>query len=516
MKFVAGFVVLNNLESLVADSPLAAGALTLNVSAGTGANFPSTFPFALTLWDEVTYPDPTDDTNMEIVYCTGRTTDALTISRGDEGTGDVEHANGSRVAMLTTAGMFNAATYGIQTQIDALSLSSYFDRTGIVITTATVGDTLNMLDDQVFALGTSEDAKFLWESADANANCAMIVLPEGDATNVPVLVIGDASILGQDLGFFDGVTQPLVSVVDDDKDSHIDFGFIGDDVGVIRIAGSSPELRGYIGSDILFHTTGVFPGNTYYGIKSGNLTAFDATVYNTCFGYNTGVSFTTAQLNTLIGYDAGKGITDSEGNSCVGAVTGISITIGNYNTLLGSGAGNSLVDVDRCVMLGHSAGGYETVGLKLFIDSLDRTDEATGRIQSLIYGVINADPALQALHINAKVQAHGVIPLTKTDSYTIALDDFGKSVRMNSGSAKIFTFPSVGANDDGARLTISKIGAGQVTLQMVDSDIIHDSSATGTLLNAQAGEVYATVTVEYCHATVTWNLISSIGTWSTT
>ena len=65
------------------------------------------------------------------------------------------------------------------------------------------------------------------------------------------------------------------------------------------------------------------------------------------------------------------------------------------------------------------------------------------------------------------------------------------------------------------RITIMKIGAGRVTLQMVDTDKIHNSSATGTMYNEEAGETYARVDAEYCHTTTTWNVVAS-GTWITT
>jgi len=102
------FVVKNNAESTVANNPLAQSATTLNVASGEGANFPSTFPFMLTIWDESTYPDPTDDSGMEIVKCTARTNDVLTIVRAQEDTSDVEHSQGERVAMLITAGVIDA------------------------------------------------------------------------------------------------------------------------------------------------------------------------------------------------------------------------------------------------------------------------------------------------------------------------------------------------------------------------------------------------------------------------
>ena len=121
---MASFVVDNNVESLVADDPLTSGAVTLNVNTGHGARFPSTFPYRLTIWDDSTYPDPTDDSNMEVVNCTGRSTDALTIARGEEGTSGVEHALGSRVALLFTAGLFNDATYGVTTKLDTIETNA--------------------------------------------------------------------------------------------------------------------------------------------------------------------------------------------------------------------------------------------------------------------------------------------------------------------------------------------------------------------------------------------------------
>lgn len=117
---MTSFVFDNNVESIVADNPLVSGATTLNVSSGTGTNFPSTFPYRLTIWDEDTYVDPTDDSGMEIVQCTARTTDALTIVRGKESTTQQEHAQSERVAMLLTAGIFNDSLYGITTKQDEI------------------------------------------------------------------------------------------------------------------------------------------------------------------------------------------------------------------------------------------------------------------------------------------------------------------------------------------------------------------------------------------------------------
>ena len=144
---MASFVVKNNAESTVADNPLGAGVTTLNVAGGEGANFPSTFPFLITIWDETTHPDPTDDAGMEIVRCTGRSTDALTIVRGQEGTGDVAHALAERVAMLITAGIFNDATYGVSTKLDGITPGAIADI--VEDTTPQLGGTLDSNSKQI-------------------------------------------------------------------------------------------------------------------------------------------------------------------------------------------------------------------------------------------------------------------------------------------------------------------------------------------------------------------------------
>jgi hypothetical protein len=68
------------------------------------------------------------------------------------------------------------------------------------------------IDDIAMAFGSGSTAKILWETADANANALAVVLPAGGATDVPALVIGDASIEDKDLGHWNGITVPTVAV----------------------------------------------------------------------------------------------------------------------------------------------------------------------------------------------------------------------------------------------------------------------------------------------------------------
>lgn len=81
------------------------------------SQLPSTGDFLITIWDKVTYPDPCDDTNQEIVKVTGVSGNTLTIERGQEDTIGKAHANGQAVEMLITAGTFEE----IEDEINSLS-----------------------------------------------------------------------------------------------------------------------------------------------------------------------------------------------------------------------------------------------------------------------------------------------------------------------------------------------------------------------------------------------------------
>jgi len=65
-------------------------ATSLTVTAGEGAKFPSTYPFPITIEDE-------------ILKCTNRVTDTLTVERAQEGTSAVAHVAGKAVHLRITA-----------------------------------------------------------------------------------------------------------------------------------------------------------------------------------------------------------------------------------------------------------------------------------------------------------------------------------------------------------------------------------------------------------------------------
>lgn len=86
---------LKNLAESKLDTGIDDTVTSLAVTATEGSKFPSTGNFRITLEDE-------------IMLCTSRSTDTLTVTRGQEGSANVAHSAGVDVVhTLTKAGLDN-------------------------------------------------------------------------------------------------------------------------------------------------------------------------------------------------------------------------------------------------------------------------------------------------------------------------------------------------------------------------------------------------------------------------
>ncbi|MEN6560857.1 MAG: hypothetical protein ABFD52_08800 [Acidobacteriota bacterium] len=97
---------------------------------------------------------------------------------------------------------------------------------------------------------------------------------------------------------------------------------------------------------------------------------------------------------------------------------------------------------------------------------------------------------------------------------TLTTADFGRTVIINSASARTVYLPSVDTPQIGGWFRIVKLGAGNVTIDAADSDTINGGAAGGTLVNNVAGETFAYVTMRLVSATA-WIIESGVGTWAT-
>lgn len=100
---------------------------------------------------------------------------------------------------------------------DALTISGGTINNSIIGASTPAAGTFTSLslgNDSAFNFGSGQ---CLWETADADANALLCALPEGDSTNVPGLIIADASSTNVDLGMFNGITDPFLAIVSDDQ-----------------------------------------------------------------------------------------------------------------------------------------------------------------------------------------------------------------------------------------------------------------------------------------------------------
>lgn len=125
--------VRNNAKTTITNNPLTAGGLSITLASSSGSKFP-TGVFLATIWDAVTYADPGDDVNMEIVLCDSRSGDTATVNasgRGYAGTTAVEHGTGSAFRILVMREHIDQITTVVNTlesqvvQVESSTTSAY-------------------------------------------------------------------------------------------------------------------------------------------------------------------------------------------------------------------------------------------------------------------------------------------------------------------------------------------------------------------------------------------------------
>lgn len=94
-----------NFAKVTASTGYAAGATSIVLESGDGALLPTTAEgdFNLVYWCSSDYYDPADDPDKEIIRVTARSTDTLTVTRGQEGTSAADHNTGGKTYQLILA-----------------------------------------------------------------------------------------------------------------------------------------------------------------------------------------------------------------------------------------------------------------------------------------------------------------------------------------------------------------------------------------------------------------------------
>lgn len=120
---------IKNFAKVTVDGLYDASATEITLKTGDGAKLPNPSTdgeFNLVWWNADDYPDPADDPNVEIVRCTGRSTDTLTVTRNQEGSGaSTKNTTGKTYKMIlgvTKKSMDDKSEVGVASgQIAALA-----------------------------------------------------------------------------------------------------------------------------------------------------------------------------------------------------------------------------------------------------------------------------------------------------------------------------------------------------------------------------------------------------------
>jgi hypothetical protein len=205
------FLFSNNAATTLA-GPIAANATTLNLAAGTGALFPNPAAgqqFTLTLVSQ------TDAAQIEVVYCTARSTDTCTVVRGQEGTPTASFLAGDFASNDLTAGTTAAFIQATQLQTDAPNYAVDSGSVNAVVATFTpLPTSLAQLTGAALRVKIANTNTAGVTLNVVGAGTALVTNPNGSGLSAGQLVVGMVATFVYDgSGFELGVTSGAVGGV---------------------------------------------------------------------------------------------------------------------------------------------------------------------------------------------------------------------------------------------------------------------------------------------------------------
>jgi len=107
------------------------------------------------------------------------------------------------------------------------------------------------------------------------------------------------------------------------------------------------------------------------------------------------------------------------------------------------------------------------------------------------------------------------VTYTTTATTTLTVADMNLILAVEVAGATVVNLPSVAAGDIGTWVIIHKMGAGNMTINAADSDLVNDSSAGGSISNSVAAQTYGVITLALITATKWRQQGFPLGTWVT-
>ena len=325
-----------------------------------------------------------------------------------------------------------------------------------------------------------------WETADANANYWAYDLPTGGDIDVPVVGFG-IGLADVDLGFFNGITQTTVAVIDADRDSFIALDFSADDASRIRAnttinitpTGALSVGTDGSGNDVIF----------YSGTAGDNLTWDSSEEVLQITGTNGQTSLDVLDgdvriVDTLYFFDRGGESMSSDGSTLTIAgsvvfsgsieVQGSTTTISSSTTVIDDplfhlGNDNNADSVDLGIFAEYTDSGKKFAGLfrdasdsdkwKLFATTGNSHEEPTTTVNTTS-GFTLGNLAVNELEGTLTTAAQTNITSLGTLS-TLTTDQ----INLNAGTLTI-----TDSSDTGDLMTLAVTTHGATTLTTTDDD----------------------------------------------
>lgn len=286
-----------------------AAATSIVLASGQGSELPSTFSYNLVWWDSTSYPDPADDPNVEIVRCTARSTDTLTVTRAQEGTAaTIKNTSGKtyKIILAVTSKM-----------IDDIKKTLELEDTTSSTTGVVLKNSLPFIHNFHHPTGDS-------------------AIPDGSNTflgiNAGNFTMGAAATFGAEGSYNTGVGEDALSSNTDGYDNTA----IGSQALKNNTIGTGNTA---LGTWALYGATTPH-GNTAIGdLSMGWNGQLITGKWNTGCGAITLGSLTTGQGNTGLGNDALFTLLSGDYNTAIGAESLYYLITGSYNVAIGENAG---------------------------------------------------------------------------------------------------------------------------------------------------------------------------------
>ena len=156
-----GIDITKNFSKTTLSTGYDSSAVSVDLETGDGAKLPDTAAsgsFNVVWWNATDYGDPSDDPNVEIVRCTNRSTDTLTITRAQEGTSASNHNTANK-----TYKMILSLTKKTMDELDS-HLSGHSDTplwSELDLTVSDIADITTKIHSSLSSLGSDDHTQYI-------------------------------------------------------------------------------------------------------------------------------------------------------------------------------------------------------------------------------------------------------------------------------------------------------------------------------------------------------------------